>query len=218
MLFICKPELKREDLLRLEGKLAAIPGQVRWGRRGERLVLLLENARIEKEALRDLREDPAVDYLLQSPTPGEISRIFTRRDLLDLALVTTGALAAAALLGPLAVYLNAEVEDRTPRGEVRIGAIDSIPVNGAISRVIEGEELLVIRREENQFHALTATCTHSDICLVKWDAERKQLICPCHRGTFDVYGNVVSGPPPRPLASREVVLRDGTIFLRRGAS
>lgn len=218
MLFLCKADLKREDLLRLEKKLAPVPGRVRWGRRGDRLVLLLENARMEKEALAELAGDPAVDYLLQDPSPGEISRIFTRRDLLDLALVTTGALAAAAVLGPVGVFLNAEVEDRTPRGEVRVGSLDALPVNSAVSRVIDGEEFLVIRREENQLHAVSATCTHSDVCLVKWDPARAQLVCPCHRGAFDVYGNVVAGPPPRPLASREVVVREGTIYLRRGSS
>ncbi|TDI85191.1 MAG: hypothetical protein E2O78_04900 [Caldithrix sp.] len=28
--------------------------------------------------------------------------------------------------------------------------------------------------------------------------------CPCHDGVFDVNGNVVSGPPPRPLQKYEV--------------
>jgi ubiquinol-cytochrome c reductase iron-sulfur subunit len=30
------------------------------------------------------------------------------------------------------------------------------------------------------------------------------FFCPCHDGVFDVNGNVVSGPPPRPLDGYEV--------------
>jgi len=73
----------------------------------------------------------------------------------------------------------------------------------------------VVRRDERHFHTLSATCTHSDVCLVEWDKERRQLVCPCHRGVFDLNGNVVAGPPPRPLERREVVVRDGGVYVRR---
>ncbi|MHC4844753.1 MAG: QcrA and Rieske domain-containing protein, partial [Planctomycetota bacterium] len=89
------------------------------------------------------------------------------------------------------------------------------PVGGAQSKVVDGEDFLIIRRGEDDFHALTATCTHSEVCLVEWDGKSRQLVCPCHRGIFDLYGNVVSGPPPRPLERREVSVRDGRVYMRR---
>ncbi|MFQ5843804.1 MAG: ubiquinol-cytochrome c reductase iron-sulfur subunit, partial [Planctomycetota bacterium] len=69
--------------------------------------------------------------------------------------------------------------------------------------------------DEARFHTLSGTCTHSEVCLVEWDPKRRQLVCPCHRGIFDLQGNVVSGPPPRPLARHEVFVRDGSLYLRR---
>ena len=74
---------------------------------------------------------------------------------------------------------------------------------------------LIIRRDKEHFHALSATCTHSEVCLLSWNPDRRQVICPCHQGVFDLYGNVVSGPPPRPLEHREVVVRDGQLYVRR---
>jgi Rieske Fe-S protein len=41
-------------------------------------------------------------------------------------------------------------------------------------------------------------CTHLS-CKVHWEEERNAFICPCHDGFFDVHGEVVSGPPPKPL-------------------
>jgi menaquinol-cytochrome c reductase iron-sulfur subunit len=46
--------------------------------------------------------------------------------------------------------------------------------------------------------ALSNICTHLG-CGVRWDTDREAFICPCHNGVYDKNGNVVSGPPPRPL-------------------
>jgi Rieske Fe-S protein len=45
----------------------------------------------------------------------------------------------------------------------------------------------------------SAVCTHL-ACAVLWREEDNHLECPCHDGVFDpVTGEVVAGPPPRPL-------------------
>jgi len=214
MLIVCKDNLTEEDLGRLEGKLAALPYELRWRRRGGRLVLLLERARPDQEQLKPLLEDPAVEHVLRNPSEREIARMFSRRALLDLALLSTGAVAAATVLGSLGLYLAAPAGARTIRGELLIAKADSIPIQGARSRVIEGEEFIIVRRDADHYYALSATCTHSEICLVEWDPRRGQLVCPCHRGIFDLYGNVVSGPPPRPLKSLEIDVRDGNVYAR----
>jgi Rieske Fe-S protein len=177
-------------------------------------VILLERARGDQGEVSQIASDPAVDYVLRDPSEREIARTFARRDLLDLALCATGALAAAALLGPTALYLAAPAGGRSRRGEVPLGKADLIPVNGARTKLIDGEEFLIVRRDEERFVALTATCPHSRICLVEWDEKRRQIVCPCHRGVFDLYGNVISGPPPRPLRPRELVVRDGFLYAK----
>jgi cytochrome b6-f complex iron-sulfur subunit len=34
---------------------------------------------------------------------------------------------------------------------------------------------------------------------VRWEAEARELRCPCHGGVYDHLGVVKSGPPPAPL-------------------
>lgn len=215
MLLVCKRDLSEDDFDRLAGIVAALPYRVRWARRAGRLVLLLEHARGDAEDVRPLAEDDGVAYVLRDPSEDEIARIFSRRDLLNVALGTTSLLAAAVLGGPVGLFLATPGDERSLRGDKFVGRIESISPNSARTLVIDGEEFLIIRRDETHFSALAATCTHSEVCSVKWDPERRQLVCPCHRGVFDVQGNVVSGPPPRPLHSREVVVRDGSVYVKR---
>ncbi|MFQ5844020.1 MAG: Rieske 2Fe-2S domain-containing protein, partial [Planctomycetota bacterium] len=169
MLIVCRKDLTDDDFRRLESKLADVPFELRWARRAGRLVLLCERARGDEPELVDLAGDPAVEYLLRDPTREEITRLFSRRDVLDLAIAGTGLVAAAAVLAPLGLYVTAPAHERSPRGERWLAAADSIPVNGSRSRVVDGEELLIVRRDEARFHALSGTCTHSEVCLVEWD-------------------------------------------------
>jgi cytochrome b6-f complex iron-sulfur subunit len=215
VLIVCKPDLTEADLRRLETKLVDLAYPLRWGRRSGRLVLLLERAHGDKEELQPVIEDPAVEHVLHNPSEREITRIFTRRDLLNLSLGTTGLLAGAAIFGPIAMYLAAPASERTARGDLLVAGADAIPVNGARTKIIEGREFLIVRRDATNFHALARACTHSEVCLVDWDPKRRQLVCPCHRGIFDLNGNVVAGPPPRPLERRDVVVRDGAVYVRR---
>jgi nitrite reductase/ring-hydroxylating ferredoxin subunit len=214
MLIVCKPDLPEADFQRVARRIEGFSFPLRWARRAGRLVLLLERARADQEEVRELVADPAIDYVLADPSEREIARTFARRDLLDFALASTGALVAAALLGPLALYLGAPAGGRTTRGDVQLGKADLIPVGGARTKLVHGEEYLVVRPDERRFVALSATCPHSNVCLVEWDPKRRQVICPCHRGVFDLQGNVISGPPPAPLRRREVDVRDGQIYVR----
>jgi Rieske Fe-S protein len=217
MLLVFRQELEFADFERIRDLVAGIPHEVRWARRGGRLVLLVGRARPSQEDLVPLVDDPAVEYVLRDPSEREISRLFSRRDVLDAALAGTGLLAAAAILAPLGIYLASPASDVSPSGDLLVGRLDDIPVKGTATRVIDGEEYIIVRPDESHLYALSSTCTHSDVCHVKWDPDREELICPCHRGAFDLYGNVLSGPPPRPLATREVIVEAGDVFVKRGA-
>lgn len=216
LLLVARPGLVAADFKRLRGLVAELEVELRWVRRGGRLVLWLPDARPWDGPVGRLLSDPAIEYALEDPSAEELARLFARRDLLKLALGTTGALAAACTVAPLALFLAPPSRERLPRGDVVVGRLESLPVGGSLSRVVDGEDWIIVRRDETHVHALAATCTHSNVCLVEYDRERHRLVCPCHRGVFDLQGNVVDGPPPRPLATREVAVRDGLVWLKRG--
>jgi cytochrome b6-f complex iron-sulfur subunit len=70
----------------------------------------------------------------------------------------------------------------------------------------------VIKTGADQIIALPATCTHLR-CILQWEKESGRLVCPCHAGAFDLNGNVVAGPPPRPLQPLKVEIRGGIVYV-----
>jgi len=59
-------------------------------------------------------------------------------------------------------------------------------------------------------------CTHLS-CRVNWRDETEVFFCPCHDGAFNVDGEVVAGPPPRPLDQFENRIENGQIQILLGA-
>lgn len=70
----------------------------------------------------------------------------------------------------------------------------------------------VIRAANQEIVALPAVCTHFH-CILEWEEKSSRLICPCHLGAFDLNGNVLSGPPPRPLQPLTATVKGGKIYV-----
>lgn len=47
-------------------------------------------------------------------------------------------------------------------------------------------------------YAMTAICTHLG-CITRYLSDQNIIACPCHGSRFDIEGNVLHGPAPRPL-------------------
>ncbi len=101
------------------------------------------------------------------------------------------------------------------RDLVRVAAQDEIPERTGRRMTLLGQPVLLVRLENQRWFALSAICTHMNICHLDWNEERRELVCPCHGGAFDVYGNVVQGPPSIPLESYKVELIGPDVFVRR---
>ncbi|NIT36014.1 MAG: Rieske 2Fe-2S domain-containing protein [candidate division Zixibacteria bacterium] len=95
-------------------------------------------------------------------------------------------------------------------GRVEAGAEDEFPVGAGKKIVYRNKPAWVIHAPFG-FVALSAVCTHLG-CIVEYDPEKK-IWCPCHAGFFDLRGNVISGPPPRPLPSYPVAVVGGKVLV-----
>jgi Rieske Fe-S protein len=74
---------------------------------------------------------------------------------------------------------------------------------------------ILVRPDENTFVAYSQKCTHLS-CAVYYSREHNRIECPCHEGYFSVRtGNVLGGPPPRPLP-RVVLKQRGNELLAVG--
>lgn len=60
--------------------------------------------------------------------------------------------------------------------------------------------------------ALSPVCTHLG-CLVNWDKNKGEFLCPCHGGKYDMEGVVKDGPPPAPLTRLPLEIKDGRVFV-----
>jgi len=138
---------------------------------------------------------------LQAQNGEEGNKAIKRRSFLNywlgVSLATFGGFSAYALarylFPPGLAGAEAAGED------VRI-MLSELPVGTAKVFRYKGEPSVAVRTGEKAVRVLSAVCPHLG-CIVKWDSGKSLLVCPCHAAVFDVNGNVVSGPAPRPLAS-----------------
>lgn len=65
---------------------------------------------------------------------------------------------------------------------------------------------------EDGYRIFDNHCTHLG-CPYHWEASVQRFVCPCHNGVFDINGNVVSGPPPRPLDYYDAKVEGGTLYM-----
>ncbi len=118
----------------------------------------------------------------------------------------------AAFTAPVVAFFFPARLEEMPSEPLLIGASEEIPVNGSKTVRFGRYPALVIHTPDG-LHAYSAICTHF-ACIVKWDSDLGQIVCPCHEGFFDPSdGRVLSGPPPSPLQSLAVQIIDGQIFL-----
>jgi cytochrome b6-f complex iron-sulfur subunit len=61
--------------------------------------------------------------------------------------------------------------------------------------------------------AVNPTCTHKG-CTLKWNAQEKEYVCPCHGAEYAPSGKVTKGPATQPLPTYEVKIENGKILVK----
>jgi len=94
---------------------------------------------------------------------------------------------------------------------LRATTLDRLAEGEAMELTPLGQRVIVLRRN-GEVRAFSGTCTHLG-CQVKWEADKNRFFCPCHLGVFDPEGQVVSGPPPRPLDQFKVEVVGSSVYV-----
>lgn len=124
----------------------------------------------------------------------------------------------AALWALLSAYVAAKYlkpPESAPSLEIEIipvGPRSSLEVGKAKFLAHARQPVWILRLESGEVVAISAVCTHLR-CILKWKNDAQIYECPCHRGSFDKYGNVLAGPPPTPLAKMRVEDRRGELYV-----
>ncbi len=126
-----------------------------------------------------------------------------RRNFLMIMLGGVGSLLAVAAGWPLVRFL---MPSDTGDAASQV-AIDRTLVTPGTAHLFQfqGRPAVVLQTAPGEFVALSAVCTHLG-CIVQWQEEESQFLCPCHAGRFSTDGSVISGPPPKPLEILPVTL------------
>lgn len=104
-------------------------------------------------------------------------------------------------------------------GDYFVCTRSDVPPGGTHAFVVEGSRIpfVLIHLNDGSFRAYEQKCTHL-ACAVFYSPEQDKIECPCHHGFFDARtGNVLQGPPPRPLPHLEVVIKGDDIYVREPA-
>jgi nitrite reductase/ring-hydroxylating ferredoxin subunit len=136
----------------------------------------------------------------------------TRREFCNFLFLTSGALlVSTGGFAAKAAYDSTRITNFAPM--LIEGAAAMQPGSALNFRYPnENETAILIRARDGQYYAFGQKCTHLT-CPVFYAKEADRLECPCHEGGFDVKtGNVLYGPPPRPLDRVVVESRGGEVW------
>ena len=93
-----------------------------------------------------------------------------------------------------------------------VGKADEIPVGKAKEIMIQKKPVFVVHLE-NGFKVFSGICTHLG-CIIKWEENNNRFYCPCHKGVYAKTGEVLEGPPPKPLDEFTVEIDDNLLFVQ----
>jgi Rieske Fe-S protein len=134
--------------------------------------------------------------------PGAIER----RTFLDVVLGIGFLSTALSFVYPVWRYLIPPAAAEPATNSVVAGKAAAFTANSGAIVKFGSRPAIVVRTPGGELRAFSAVCTHLD-CTVQYKPDTSQIWCACHNGLYDLAGNVVSGPPPRPLESFTVNLR-----------
>jgi len=126
-----------------------------------------------------------------------------RRKLLFTILGGMGTLIAVAAAWPIFRFLSPS--DSGISGDTTSVPRDTVALGKAHFFQFRGKPAVVLQRSPGNFVALSAVCTHLG-CVVAWQEQAQEFLCPCHGGRFSAEGKVLGGPPPSPLETFEVAI------------
>lgn len=96
-----------------------------------------------------------------------------------------------------------------------------IPVPKKLSEIKVGDVVTVrdgkfyLTRTDDGLMALYWKCVHLG-CTVPWNAGAGKFICPCHGSVYDLTGQNVAGPAPRPLDMMEISISGEDVIVNTG--
>lgn len=138
-----------------------------------------------------------------------------RREFLDYLLGTSLGATLLAIFYPVMKFMIPPAVTESAENSVVAGSAKEIAVNTGKIFKFGTKPGILVRTPAGELKAFSAVCTHLD-CIVQYSPEKKQIWCACHNGQYNMSGQNVGGPPPRPLEEYVVNTRGDEIVVSKG--
>lgn len=130
-----------------------------------------------------------------------------RRSFLHWLLGASGGALMASVLYPVLRFVSPPRVPEATTNQIEAGLTNDPELLERGFKIVRfgSDPVIVIRIDESEFRAFSATCTHLD-CIVEYQKGQSRIWCNCHNGHYDLAGRNIAGPPPRPLTPFKVDL------------
>jgi len=129
------------------------------------------------------------------------------------ALLGLGSLFAALRVLAPSGWRNKELAwfPLVPEDEIPRSGVKKTELVYAVSGKERKTRVFIVSSSE-KLTVLSAVCSHLG-CLVNYRKESKEFVCPCHGGKYDIAGMNIEGPPPAPLTTYPVEVKNGMVMV-----
>jgi cytochrome b6-f complex iron-sulfur subunit len=141
----------------------------------------------------------------------------TRRGFVNWMLGTSVGAFFVSVFYPMARYLIPPTVGESTAATVTLAIRpgDVKPNTGQIFK-FGSRPAILVRTPAGDLKAFSAVCTHLN-CTVQYRSDLNHIWCACHNGHFDLNGQNIAGPPPRPLDAFAVNVRGTQIVVSKSA-
>ena len=137
-----------------------------------------------------------------------------RRRFLNYLLGTGFGATLIAIFYPIVKFITPPQIIESAQNSVTAGKVSELALNSGKIFKFGSKPGLLIRSAAGEFKAFSAVCTHLD-CIVQYEPDKRQIWCACHNGQYNLSGQNVGGPPPRPLEEYVVNTRGEEIIVSK---
>jgi len=148
-----------------------------------------------------------------------------RRDFVKSVVAVIGTIIGGFITLPTIGYLiSPALKVSTAEAWIPLGPLENYPVDtptlfnftrtkiNGWEKTVNSYGVYVVNQGDGQAKVYNNMCTHLS-CRVTWQPDNQIYFCPCHDGQFDPDGEVVGGPPPRPLNIYETKVEEGVLSI-----
>jgi len=148
----------------------------------------------------------------------------TRRSFFEWVTRAAAGLIGLSLAIPLAGYVISPTLKRRESKWTEVGKIDELTGGTPkaldyVATIRDGyveskihKAVWAVKQPDDAVTVFSPMCTHLG-CGYTWNDEEKKFKCPCHGSVYDISGQVLAGPAPRPLDRLPAKVENGRVLV-----